>query len=577
MEQTTLNLARKWRSQVFDTLVGQDLAVKILKNSLYVGHYFPVYLFAGQRGCGKTSTARIFAAALNCVVLDSFKIKPKDTVIPCGACDSCKAMQQLHHPDFIEMDAASHTGVDNMRTVIDAAYYLPVLGRKKIYLIDEAHMLSKAAFNAVLKLFEEPPTHAHFILATTDPEKIIDTVRSRCFTLFFDAVDGEVLAHHLAAVCIEEKIVYEFDALLYIARCAEGSVRDALNILETIRFSHTTITKDGVIQALGHVDDQQLALYIRAIAAGDGTAVLALWNREGTHRASAQHVWTALVRLLRGMIWTHYKVTPPDLDSHVKKLLSDVPLSVYLALLQELYTLEPLFIRTNDQQGLLEFSLLQLASRFKKNDSGGSPDGQSSAALTTQSIEVNTDDSAHSDDEVDGDDDIVEDDEDVAVKNPEQLFVVCKKELIALADSLLASIFAHLVSIELNDASNAIILHFTQNYVFFADTLMQAKTVWQSIVQKQYASMHEVQILFDVEILPMQQQVKQKAVAEKKEIKKVVPATYAQNPQSAYQQRRSNIVQEQRIDVSDAQRWPLVNRVLRYFPGTVTLVDEARV
>ena len=154
---TQLNLARKWRSRDFDHIIGQDLSVRILKNSLYLDHFFPVYLFAGQRGCGKTTTARVFASAINCEQFEQFRKQPKKHIVPCLACASCIAMLEGKHPDFIEMDAASHTGVDNIRSIIDASSLLPLMGRKKIYLIDEAHMLSKAAFNAFLKILEEPP------------------------------------------------------------------------------------------------------------------------------------------------------------------------------------------------------------------------------------------------------------------------------------------------------------------------------------------------------------------------------------------------------------------------------------
>ena len=192
METVKLNLTRKWRSQDFESIIGQSLAVKMLKNSLYAGHYFPVYLFAGQRGCGKTTTARVFARAINCQQLSEFQKQPKKISVPCGTCDSCVAMAQGRHQDFIEIDAASHTGVDNMRSIIEAASFLPLMGKKKVYLIDEAHMLSKAAFNALLKILEEPPSSALFILATTDPDKIIETVRSRCFRLFFQPISTSV-------------------------------------------------------------------------------------------------------------------------------------------------------------------------------------------------------------------------------------------------------------------------------------------------------------------------------------------------------------------------------------------------
>ena len=196
-----LNLARTWRSKHFDELVGQPLVVRLVKNSLYRNLIFPVYLLSGMRGCGKTSVARIFAAALNCEALEQFQRSPQEQQLPCLTCSSCLAMLKMNHPDFIEIDAASHTGVDNVRSIIDAASFVPVLGKKKIYLIDEAHMLSKAAFNAFLKILEEPPTSVVFMLATTDPHKILETVTSRCFHLFFDPIDAQAVALHLANVC----------------------------------------------------------------------------------------------------------------------------------------------------------------------------------------------------------------------------------------------------------------------------------------------------------------------------------------------------------------------------------------
>src|SRR3990167_2642348 len=235
MSAVQLNLARKWRSKRFDEIVGQPLPVRMLKNSLFLSQFFPVYLFAGQRGCGKTTTARVFAAAINCERLPLFQKNPREELLPCLVCTSCKAMASGDHPDFIEMDAASNTGVDNVRLIIDAASLLPVLGHKKIYLIDEAHMLSKAAFNAFLKLLEEPPASVLFMLATTEPDKILDTVRSRSFQIFFNFVDNLELTYLLERICIKEGIKYSFDALELISRESEGSVRDAQNILERVR------------------------------------------------------------------------------------------------------------------------------------------------------------------------------------------------------------------------------------------------------------------------------------------------------------------------------------------------------
>ena len=173
MNEGQLNLTRKWRAQKFDQIVGQDIAIKMIKNSLYRGQLFPVYLMWGQHGTGKTSLARVFAAAINCDSLTSFQQDPKTATVPCLTCPSCIAMYSGKHPDFIEIDAASNTGVDNVRQIIEAASLLPLMGRKKIYLIDEAHMLSKAAFNAFLKILEEPPASVLFILQRPILKKLL--------------------------------------------------------------------------------------------------------------------------------------------------------------------------------------------------------------------------------------------------------------------------------------------------------------------------------------------------------------------------------------------------------------------
>lgn len=610
MTISTLNLARKWRSQRFNTLVGQELVVKILKNSLYSNHFFPVYLFSGQRGCGKTSTARIFAAALNCAQLSTFQQAPKNNELPCGSCDSCNAFFEVRHPDFIEIDAASHTGVDNMRTIIDAAYYLPVLGRKKIYLIDEAHMLSKAAFNALLKLFEEPPLHAHFILATTDPEKIIETVRSRCFTLFFDAIDTQTLAEHLEYLCKQEQIPYASDALRYIARCAEGSARDAINLLETVRFSYQTVDKQAVLQVLGHIDDDQLASLLFLVARGDIQQFLAAWGMLG-ERIAASQTWQGLLRLIRGMIWHHYGVAPRDIEPLIVDKLKVIPLLVYTACLDELYRMEQLFIRTSDQRGLLEFVLLRLCARGKKN-SDGSPQNQSMVAIPAQEVyEELSDDEGEGEDseEEDLEDDESDEQEVTIVAQPEhkdgvrvgartssteqaalaaQKVSLCRQQFALLPDPIVASMISQVIAIDIDEAHKKGMLHFATHHTFFADTLAQATALWHPVVKAIYGDLHAISYQFDVPI--------NTPVLEKQRIatpvKKIVPeqsqktATSATSPTPAAPLMRTQFsaaassykkVQqplEKKIDVSDKQRWPLTNRVLNHFPGTVTIVDE---
>src|SRR5579872_4897129 len=295
MNEIKLNLARKWRSQRFDDIVGQELCVRMLKNSLYKGQFFPVYLLCGQRGCGKTTTARVFAAAVNCQKLSLFQSNPQLNQLPCLACDSCVAMMTGTHPDFIEMDAASHTGVDHVRQIIEAASLLPLLGRKKIYLIDEAHMLSKAAFNALLKILEEPPMSVLFILATTDAQKIIETVRSRCFQLFFKPIETASLYNHLMHVCEQENIKFVEDGLYTIIRESEGSARDALNLLEQVRFSSSVVSKQNVLAVLGHVDDAHIIKLLEIVLSKSPHDFIQYLHDISFESVSAEFIWNRLI------------------------------------------------------------------------------------------------------------------------------------------------------------------------------------------------------------------------------------------------------------------------------------------
>ena len=289
-----INLARKWRSKNFDELVGQSLVVRLVKNSLYRNLIFPVYLLSGPRGSGKTSIARIFAAALNCHELEAFQKNPQKP-IPCLTCISCSAMRAGNHPDFIEMDAASHTGVDNVRQIIDAASFVPVLGTKKIYLIDEAHMLSKAAFNALLKMLEEPPASVVFMLATTDPHKILETVTSRCFQLFFEPIKSDEVVRHLAYVCMQEGLSFEEEALVLVARETEGSMRDALNLLERLRIAYPCISKQAVIELLGSIDEDRLCELFKAVIQGPVPEILAACVRLELKKYNPHIIWRKLI------------------------------------------------------------------------------------------------------------------------------------------------------------------------------------------------------------------------------------------------------------------------------------------
>ena len=382
---TQLNLTRKWRSQNFEEIVGQDLVVRVLKNSLYKNHFFPVYLFAGQRGCGKTSTARIFAAALNCELLPKFQKDPQNNPLPCGACQSCAAMMQQQHPDFIEIDAASYTGVDNIRNIIETSSFLPVLGSKKIYLIDEVHMLSKAAFNALLKILEEPPASVLFILATTEIAKIIDTVQSRAFRVFFQPVSQEVSVGHLRSICDKEQIVYDQDALQVIAQESEGSVRDALNLLERARFAYAKITRKAVVSLLGHVDQSVLYKLCGAVLRKDIHALIEQLTEIGQQHYSASSVWNQVSELWYDLILIKYGVEPKyyfDISDELQNLLDDVSIDQLLAMFEYISQAEQTMNRVSKKQIFLEMSLLRLCSLGQSAQFGDI------SQTTTQGVEV---------------------------------------------------------------------------------------------------------------------------------------------------------------------------------------------
>src|SRR5437762_13040700 len=214
-------LARKWRPKTFAELVGQEHVVTALTNALTRGQLHHAYLLTGTRGVGKTTIARILAKSLNCLTNGV-------TATPCGTCAACSEIDAGRFVDLLELDAASNTGIDNMREILDNARYAPTAGRFKVYLIDEVHMLSKAAFNSMLKTLEEPPQHVKFIFATTDPQKIPVTVLSRCLQFNLKALPQALIASRLATILAAEEIASDPAALALIARAAQGSMRDAL-------------------------------------------------------------------------------------------------------------------------------------------------------------------------------------------------------------------------------------------------------------------------------------------------------------------------------------------------------------
>ncbi len=261
-------LARKWRPKTFADLVGQEHVVKALQNALGKGRLHHAYLLTGTRGVGKTTIARILAKSLNC--------ENPHAGEPCSQCQSCRDIDAGRFVDLLEIDAASNTGIDNIREVLENAQYAPTAGKYKVYIIDEVHMLSKSAFNAMLKTLEEPPEHVKFILATTDPHKVPITVLSRCLQFVLRNMTAQQVSQHLAHVLDSEHIAYEPAALALLGRAAAGSMRDALSLLDqAIALGSGSVSEADVRQMIGAVDQRYLYALLQAAAAQNGAALLA--------------------------------------------------------------------------------------------------------------------------------------------------------------------------------------------------------------------------------------------------------------------------------------------------------------
>ena len=265
-------LARKWRPKTFSDVVGQEHIITALANGLKDNRLHHAYLFSGTRGVGKTSIARLFAKGLNCV--------HGITTTPCGECENCKAIEQGNFIDLIEIDAASRTKVEDTRELLDNVQYKPVVGRFKVYLIDEVHMLSRHSFNALLKTLEEPPEYVKFLLATTDPQKLPVTILSRCLQFHLKALDETQISLHLAGILTQENIPFEEPALVKLAKAAQGSIRDSLSLTDqAIAMGDRQVTNSVVSNMLGLLDDNYSVDILYALHQGNGELLMRTLQR----------------------------------------------------------------------------------------------------------------------------------------------------------------------------------------------------------------------------------------------------------------------------------------------------------
>src|SRR3954471_3232163 len=292
-----LVLARKYRPRNFETLVGQPHVVQALANALTQQRLHHAYLFTGTRGVGKTTISRILAKALNCTGPDGHG---GITAHPCGVCDACREIDSGRYIDYVELDAASNRGVDEISQLLDQSVYKPVTGRFKVYMIDEVHMLSNHAFNAMLKSLEEPPDYLKFVLATTDPQKGPPTVLSRCLQFNLRPLAPQTVHEHLVDVLAQEGIDAAAPALQLIARAARGSMRDALSLTDqAIAHGAGAIDEAGVRQMLGAVDRAHAVRLVEALAVRDGAGVIAAIDQLRELGLSAQGTLEEMAALLQ--------------------------------------------------------------------------------------------------------------------------------------------------------------------------------------------------------------------------------------------------------------------------------------
>lgn len=610
MNNENLNLARKLRPKNFDEIIGQQLCVRILKNGLYQNTFFPVYLFSGQRGCGKTTSARVFAASINCQKLSDFQKNPKQP-IPCYECNSCQFMVSGKHPDFIEIDAASHTGVDNVRQIIESSAFMPLMGRKKIYLIDEAHMLSKAAFNAFLKILEEPPATVLFILATTDVQRIIDTVRSRCFQIFFSSIAEVDLTNHLEMICQNESIDYEIDGLKIIVKESQGSARDAINLLEQVKFSSSCITKSMVLNVLGHISDENLLNILQqVIFQKPASEFINFLDEVKFSSFSPEYIWLRFNEILSISIRTKYGVSSKiESAREIQKLSKEFSIDRLLFIMQEFFNVESLFLKTINKHLFLELLLLRLITTESKksvtlkaiNSSESKQIKESQSYNRNEKFKSTVTSHAQSQSTYNGldskkklDEAIIQKVEDIQVTQHNQPVVQSSKNLIedlqeqvkeknewdffkeeikTNNDPILNSIFSQ-AKYKIYDKENSkVLITLGQNFTFFKSIIDDNINIWLPLLNKVYGK----QVSLELNFQPNESAVNPMLVKSSAENFTEKPVVKNFNNNFVNSQTRitdQQVKQGNRIDVSDKSKWQSANMLLDSFPGIIEEIQD---
>ncbi|WP_269609096.1 DNA polymerase III subunit gamma/tau [Prochlorococcus marinus] len=356
-------LHHKYRPNSFDELVGQGPITSTLKQALTSNRIAPAYIFTGPRGTGKTSSARIFAKSLNCLRSE------KATTVPCGECELCKGINLGNALDVIEIDAASNTGVENIRELIERSKFAPAKARWKVYVIDECHMLSTAAFNALLKTLEEPPRQVVFILATTDPQRVLPTILSRCMRFDFKRIGLNHLESHLINIAKKEEIVINKEAIALIAKHSQGGLRDAESLLDQVSLLPQPITQSNIINLIGSVPEEELIILAKSLLNKDPNSILNICTRLINHGKEPIAILQGIASILRDLVVKKVSNNPTNLynisqenSENLKDLADSIKLDQILRLQAKLKGSES-YIRNSNQPNLwLEIQLLGMLS-----------------------------------------------------------------------------------------------------------------------------------------------------------------------------------------------------------------------
>lgn len=368
MEVSVKNFYQRYRPQKFEEVIGQDVIVEILMNSIKHGQIQNAYLFSGPRGTGKTSIAKIFSKAVNCA----------DVTSPLGdSCEICRYFDEnSEYEDIYELDAASNNSVDDIRTVIENSYFQPLVLKKKVYIIDEVHMLSKSAFNALLKTLEEPPEHVVYILATTEPQKIPATILSRCQRFDFQRVRNDRLVERMEMILEEEKIKYEKDALCLIADLAEGGVRDALTLLQKVVIGETKIDSEIVKKKLNLITDGVFVTILEKIYQGDSKELLDYWNDLYYQGINEQLFITSFQKFIKEQLLDDSSQWNKQELIRIVKWIND---------------LENRAVYTSNLKNLIDVALLTIIQELEVgNDISSSPSEKTTRLIQNNSVKIDS-------------------------------------------------------------------------------------------------------------------------------------------------------------------------------------------